>query len=155
MIKYINSKKWENTDPEEIHVPMKMVGVANNVEPRLSNTQIFFRKYVFWEVKEKPPNALKTTISPHIIDQSDLKTPKNYWYGPPWFKNITKEEVVQKGYDKTEIKILNERYDKLIELLGEEPIGCARANNPVCDQYIRKVFSLQDELRKVGVDLYH
>ena len=155
LIEYINGKEWNDTIPTEIFVPMKMDGVCDNIEPRLFNTQTSFEKYIFWEVRKTPPKTIKISLPFFIDDQSNLKTPKGYWKRRPWFKDITEEEIIRKGYDKIEIETINKRYDNLVELVGEEPVGCARANNPVCDQYNQNVISQQDKLKELDIDLYN
>jgi hypothetical protein len=70
----------------------------------------------------------------YVIHLSELSDLKPYWKEPAWFFTDESPEALQ----------VKERYDKLVDEFGPEPVGMARASNPECDRVFSQIVSARN-----------
>ncbi len=121
-------------------IPCRLGDGVCNVEPYLTNCTVGFGKHVFWEVPLYSTDPYYWTLHGEIqsIDNSVLKP---YWRGSPWFELCGRMDLLRKYVDA-------------VHILGDEPIGMARASNPACDAPLRLAHVKEQELRDRGINLY-
>lgn len=132
LIHYLESRKWEHA-PGRICINAKNSSSMNG-EYYLACGQKGFTKHLFWEVAlyntaQTIANSIeldKSIVINHMSELSDMKT---YWLDTPWY--ITEESE--------EAKVVKGRIERLVADFGVEPEGLARASNPACDPFIRKI----------------
>ena len=66
-----------------------------------------------------------------FVHASRLNEVKSYWHDDPWFFNGN----IAESYSVEAAKLRN-AYGLAVKLVGPEPVGCARSNNPECDAYL-------------------
>ncbi len=136
LINFLNNNDWEN----KTNIKYKISAInssSKNKEFYLSDSIINYTKYVFWEVptySKCESIILDDQIS--ILHDSELTNCKTYWKKNPWFLTDQDDENSE---DKIERDIIKEKYLKLINDFGIEPVGMARASNPECDKIYLKI----------------
>lgn len=105
-----------------------------NGEYYLACGQTGFAKYLFWEVAlYKDSNTMNHSVdldrSIVIHHRSELSDMKPYWTEQPWYLSEESEEA----------RVVKTRMEQLVAEFGPEPMGAARASNPVCDPFIRTI----------------
>lgn len=97
-----------------------------NKEPYLTSGLFYYDKYLFWEVLVFSSNSENIALDDDmsILHESFLGEVKSYWFNDPWFLTEESEEAI----------IVRNRIKKLTDEFGPEPVGMARASNPVCAQ---------------------
>jgi glycosyltransferase involved in cell wall biosynthesis len=129
---YLNNfKDWNK--------PYKIINIgAKNSESVEQNDyfmscKLEFVKSYFWESsyyqycpKTFEKYVLNTIYIEHI---SNLSTIKTYWLENPWYMTETSEEAA----------LVRERIERLQLDFGEEPVGLARSNNPLCNPLLKKI----------------
>lgn len=129
----------EHVEPTRIRLSACFDGLENR-EYYLSNCLFDYGKHVFWEVPVFDAASVSLDRSDLRIEHaSSLSVLKRYWRRAPWF------------VDKPRF---HRKYVRLVELVGPEPLGCARASNPECNRVFTRVMSLQDALRHEGILLF-
>jgi glycosyltransferase involved in cell wall biosynthesis len=100
-----------------------------NVEPYLwSNNNIpRYARYSVWHIARFAKSQLTcTTLKGTIVHDSPLSTSKSYWETSPWWENQDNKEV-------------EEKYEKLKSLLGDDCSTIARASCPSSEELARKI----------------
>lgn len=139
LINFLNSGlNLSEVKPVRYMIPCQMTEDVINTENYLFNCLILHKKYIFWETPAFPRDSEIRTIQTKIytIPHTFLK---DYWKEPPWF--IGKDAF------------LEERYKKVVELCGPEPIGASRAQCKDCEGPFYKVKGLQSVLEGLGIQL--
>ena len=115
--------------------------LCGGAEPYLVYRRGPFTKWWFWEVPTWP---VITQLRPVSIEEasiwhiSRLPELKPYWLDPPWFTDPALVDVWPEAAE------LAERYRRAIEIVGPEPRGVARSNNPACDEFLFRCQELLD-----------
>jgi glycosyltransferase involved in cell wall biosynthesis len=125
-------------EPTRYLIPCQMSEDVVNKETYLFNCLAGYKKYIFWEVpafsggSEIKEIAARIFTIPHTIL-------KEYWKEPPWFmgKNA----------------FLEQRYIKIVELCGPEPVGASRAQCKDCEGPYFRVLQNKEELERLGIIL--
>ena len=128
LIEFLNKNDWNNINNVRYKINAKN-STSNNIEYYLSDSIKGYDKYIFWEIPiydECQNIELEQNIC--IYHDSELYDCKAYWKSKIWFLNVENEEEIE------EAKIIKEKYINLINDYGIEPIGMARASNPLCDE---------------------
>lgn len=102
-----------------------------NSEPYLLGSIVSYRKYLFWEIPTYSVGyyIMNAPDSVFITHKSVLTDIKPYWHRIPWYKTEDCEEA----------RTVATRVQQLIDEFGEPPAGLARASNPACDNFFRKI----------------
>jgi len=139
-VKWVNERDWNDAEPTIIHVPHRLLGSKSVVsrEPYAHNCLRGFAKQNFWEVpvfdvpfaREDAPDEVA------FIHASDLTDVKPYWQKEPWFLSAEGEEAQE----------LRRRYSLAIQLVGPEPMGCARSRNHEAEAYLARCESVRDQI---------
>lgn len=117
--------------PTAVRIACRL-GDHPNRELYLSNCLVRHTRHVFWEAPVFAPACWEQSWGDDAYIQSlPVSHVKDYWNDEPWF-------LQPESYDSE----LASRYHSLVEILGPEPPGMARASNPVCDDYYRRVHAL-------------
>lgn len=142
LIEFLNSRGWNDDTPTRIRFPQS----SDNNEPVLFNAGHEYVKHIFWEVNRSifHPNVREEISSATIRHASAIADIKSYWREPPWFARLDTPEAAE----------LRRKYNVLVDLLGPEPIGLARAGNPICDEYEYTVRANEHLLADHGINLY-
>jgi hypothetical protein len=136
LITFLNTElKLDERSPIRYHIPCEMTSQITNSENYLYNCLAGFKKYIFWEVPMFYGNAQMLHIS-HKIHTIPPTVLKPYWMAPPWF--------IGKDAD------LTEKYKKLVEICGPEPIGAARGSNKECEISWANVHRHRSTLEALG-----
>jgi len=124
--------------PVRYSIPCIMTDTIINNETYLFNCLVLYTKYIFWEVPafREGSEVRKVDCAIYTIPPTFLKA---YWREPPWF--IGKDAM------------LEERYKKLVELCGPEPIGASRAQCPDCDPLFFRVHSAKVQIEALGIKM--
>ena len=118
-------------------IPCQMTETVTNKESYLFNCLAFYKKYIFWETPAFYASEVREIDAPiFTIPHTVLK---EYWKEPPWF--IGKHPM------------LEQRYKKIVELCGPEPIGASRAQCKDCEGPYFKVLELKEKLEGLGIIL--
>lgn len=109
-------------------------------EEYMFNTYHGFSKYYFWEqcVQTEPRESI--VINDACIQSIPPTVVKPYWQAPPWF-------LTPNTYDKT----LADKYAKVVSIVGPEPTGFARSNNPEFMDHWRKLMAAMPEFEAAGI----
>jgi glycosyltransferase involved in cell wall biosynthesis len=112
--------------------------VINN-EEYLFNCLVRFGKFVFWETPVFQTDSIVKKIDAkiHSIPATILKP---YWFDTPWF--IGKDVA------------LEERYKKIVDICGPEPIGASRAQCPDGEPAFFKLRTHKTFLESLGINLF-
>lgn len=139
LLGFLNSELVsDETKPLRYLIPCQMSENVINKETYLFNCLAAYKKYIFWETpaflagSEIKEISAKIFTIPHTIL-------KEYWKEPPWFigKNI----------------FLEDRYKKIVELCGPEPVGASRAQCKDCEGPYFRVLQNKTELEALGIIL--
>jgi hypothetical protein len=148
LIEYLNSRAWDHREPTRIQVPTRTMGRGPKSEPYLSNAGYRHSKWIFYEYNKAifEHNVVEQTISQEIIHDSpiDESSIKPYWREPSWFSQTDTEEATE----------LRRRYRFLVQLIGPEPAGLARDQNPTRDGFFHAARSREAELNAEGIYLW-
>jgi len=125
-------------EPTRYLIPCQMSEGVINKEAYLFNCLIAYKKYIFWETPAFVGSSTILELSARIftIPHTILK---EYWKEPPWFF----------GKDA----FLEERYKKIVELCGPEPVGASRAQCKDCEGPYFRVLENKLELESLGIIL--
>lgn len=143
LIAFLNSRRWDDTTRTRIRIQQTPTG---NNEPVLFNAGHIYEKHIFWEYNTSifEPGVHEEIIEPTIMHASALADLKAYWKREPWFMQS----------DDPVAPALQKKYDKLVELLGPEPVGMARGCNPACDPYYHRVIRDEAVLNAFDINLW-
>jgi glycosyltransferase involved in cell wall biosynthesis len=109
-------------------------------EDYMFNAWVWYGKYYFWEYcRQREPRETITIFEPCILSCSP-KVIKTYWHEKPWFLQPDTHDAV-----------LADKYAKLCEILGPEPPGLARTNNPDFDAYWARLLAMTPTLEQYGI----
>lgn len=132
LIHFLNTHDWINK--RNIRYKICAANFTHvNKEHYLSDSIVEYKKYIFWEVPTFTNcESEELDDSIRIIHNSQLSDCKAYWKTIPWFMfddtNTSNEE------EEAERQSIKEKYLQLMNDIGEEPVGMARASNPECDE---------------------
>ena len=139
LLKFLNSELvLDREQPFRYLIPCEMSESVVNKETYLFNCLAGYKKYIFWETPAFVAGSTTVEISARIftIPHTILK---EYWKEPAWFV----------GKDT----FLENRYKKIVELCGPEPIGASRAQCKDCEGPYFKVLQNKEELEILGIIL--
>lgn len=142
---FINNNKWNEADIHtRCYIPAISVD-SNSAEHCLFSGPYKVDKYIFWEVTMPTGDVIEMNIdNSYVLHASDLKIKKSYWLSESWFMNSNKPEAI----------IIREKYNKLIELCGPEPVGSARRANPENNACYLNVRRHENILKQFGINFY-
>lgn len=129
------------TAPTSYRLPCALGQDAISREEYMVNTLLGYDKYFYWElVRQVTPRNIVDMDAPCMLSCSP-NVIKSYWREPPWFLQNTSYhgEIAKK-------------YQKLVEIVGPEPTGLARAFNPEFDAHWSRLQAALPELAKHGID---
>jgi glycosyltransferase involved in cell wall biosynthesis len=134
-VAWIDGRDWTLQDARALNVPHRSPDGVVGREPYGHNCLRHFVKHDFWEVPMFPSDFVLEEVSDDaaFVHASRLSEVKAYWRNDPWFFNCNVAETY--GDEAAELR---EAYGRLVKLVGPEPIGCARSNNPECDAYLER-----------------
>lgn len=143
-IKWIEGRDWRTTEPTIINVTARWTGSdVVSREPYMHNCLQRFDKFNFWEVPVFPDSVAYENAPPDAhflrVGRDNLKS---YWRDPPWFASHSQPTPAQ----TSEAAVLRARYALAVELVGPEPLGCARSCNPNAATYLQKCEAVRDKL---------
>ncbi len=128
-VDWINQQVWGKRAPTVIHMSHRLRGSqdASNKEPYLYNCLTGFAQSNFWEVPTFPHDFHRVDAPDRaaFIHASEQAIVKSYWREPPWFAK-EKQSTAEQTAEAAELRRL---YAMAIQLVGPEPIGCARSGN--------------------------
>ena len=129
LLDFLNSKEWVKENI--LYVITYKNETMKSAEVYLSDSILSYIKYMFWEVICYSNKAVKKSLGDDIFiyHASELSKLKSYWEETPWF--------IQQ--DSNEARLVKQRVEQLKIDFGDEPEGMARALNPICDVYQRKI----------------
>ena len=132
LIHFLNGRSWEEPVGEQFTIKICAKNHdSNNIEPYLTSALSRYVKCWFWETP-RYQYSYTTIVAPTdaIIEHcSSLSVLKRYWSCPPWYETEDSEEA----------RIVKGRMARLIADFGQEPVGLARASNPICDAICRRM----------------
>ena len=136
-LEYFNTKIW--TKPEQstkISFDSKSED-GTNTEPFLFSGNFHYTKYFFWEILSAKDDVVASHANVYVNTLSKLSNVKSYWKEPAWFFD-----------DSDEAKTVLDRYITITRVCGNEPVGCARALNPECNNpfwYVQQHLKILEE----------
>jgi len=139
LIQFFNTElALDYTEPLRYLIPCEMSEDVINKETYLFNCLVGYKKYIFWEIPAFSGGSETREISAKIftIPHTILK---EYWKEPPWF--IGKNTFIE------------DRYRKIVELCGPEPLGASRAQCKDCEGPYFNVLQSQEALEGLGIIL--
>lgn len=120
-----------DTGPTAVRINCRL-GDRENCEPYLTNCLSHYTHYIFWEIPVLQPGHHTITWDHDTYIQSlPVEAIKDYWKQEPWFLKPDSHDPM-----------LAFQYQRLVNRLGPEPPGMARASNPDCDRYLTAVLNL-------------
>lgn len=139
---YLNERSWtkplENT---KIYLNAKSDDI-DNLEGYLTSGNFKHTKYVFWEFFDTSECWFRIDSDATIQHISSLSTLKPYWTEPPWYEAETPEA-----------EIVRTRMESIRKLVGDEPVGQARASDPRNWDTYSKCLSLTTAFEALGIRL--
>jgi hypothetical protein len=148
LVEFLNAHPWDDRNPTRIQVPTLTEGRPPKSEPYLFNAGHKHSKWVFYEHNASifEPHVVEKTIAQKIVHATPIADDaiKPYWREPPWFQQEETEEALE----------LRRKYRFLVELIGPEPVGLARDQNPLRDELFQTVRSKEQELNAHGIYLW-
>jgi hypothetical protein len=148
LVDFLNAHTWNDPTPTRIMIPTINADGIPASEPYLFNAGHQYSKWVFWEHNKSlfGPGVTEKTISPTIVHSSTVVDAhmKSYWRENPWFDLSDTEEAM----------VLRQKYSALVRLVGPEPKGLARDQNPIRDKVLLLVRSKEAELKTEGISLW-
>jgi hypothetical protein len=139
LLEFLNSELvLDQVAPLRYLIPCQMSEDVINKETYLFNCLVGYKKYIFWETPAFVGGSEIKDISARIftIPHTVLK---EYWKEPAWF--IGKDTF------------LDDRYKKIVELCGPEPVGASRAQCKDCEGPYFNVLQKKVELEGLGIIL--
>jgi glycosyltransferase involved in cell wall biosynthesis len=139
LLTFLNSELvLDLVNPFRYLIPCQMSEDIINKETYLFNCLVGYKKYIFWETPAFFSGSEIKEISARIftIPHTILK---EYWKEPPWFIGIN--------------TFLEDRYKKIVELCGPEPVGASRAQCKDCEGPYFRVLENKLELEGLGIIL--
>ncbi len=141
LLNFFNFKlDFQSDKPVCYQIPCRLSRTVVNTEIYLFNSLLGYTKSCFWEYPKF--DSLSSTIR---LQEEILSIPPNvlktYWKQAPWWEVEQNEEFRSK-------------YKQLVNIVGTEPVGMARASNVECDQPFNKVRNCQHQLASIGIFLY-
>jgi glycosyltransferase involved in cell wall biosynthesis len=109
-------------------------------EEYMFNTWRGFGKYFCWENVRQDPARQSVRLEETCILSDEPAPVKAYWREPPWFLNPD-------TYDER----LAEKYEYLVSMIGPEPPGFARSNNPDFNTHWDKLAACMAALEQYGI----
>lgn len=145
LISFLNSNRWHETQNIRYNIMCKN-NTSSHKECYLSNCLDSYRKYIFWEIPffRGSSTLIELDENIHILHCSELKNCKSYWTSPPWFMKNDDEMITEK--EKSDREKTKTRFLRLIQEMGREPVGMARAWNPECDAVQVKILQASERL---------
>jgi len=127
-IAWVNSRDWTIQRSMALNTPHRSPDGVVGREPYASNCLRHFVKHDFWEVPMFPGNFVleEAPDEAAFVHASRLDTIKPYWREKPWFYSDETDEAVK----------IRAEYERIIALVGPEPIAIARSDNPECYAYL-------------------
>jgi glycosyltransferase involved in cell wall biosynthesis len=136
-LEYFNSKTWPKPEHStKISFDSKSED-GTNTEPFLFSGNFHYTKYFFWEILSAKDHVVASHANVYVNTLSKLSNVKSYWKEPAWFFD-----------DSDEAKIVLDRYITITRVCGNEPVGCARALNPECNNpfwYVQQHLKILEE----------
>ena len=137
-VDWIDQQVWGKRAPTVIHMSHRLRGSqdASNKEPYLYNCLTGFAQSNFWEVPTFPHDFHRVDAPDRaaFIHASEQAIVKSYWREPPWFAK-EKQSTAEQTAEAAELRRL---YALAIQLVGPEPIGCARSCNGEAAAYLAR-----------------
>jgi hypothetical protein len=109
-------------------------------EDYMFNAWYWYGKHYCWEFCRQAEPKTSVEYTQTCIKSCSPKVIKDYWHEQPWF---LREET----YDAD----LAEKYKILVNLVGPEPAGFARSNNPDFAEQWARLVTATPELEKHGI----
>lgn len=134
LLGFINEQEWV---PQNFRIGITAKnGTHENQEYYLYQSATRNKKHIFWEVGEFSGGVpvLHLQREFHVLHLSELSDLKPYWKEPAWFLSDESSEALT----------VRERYKKLVDEFGPEPVGMARASNPECDRVFAQIVSARN-----------
>jgi hypothetical protein len=109
-------------------------------EDYMYNSLLGFDKYFCWETTRQVEPRESIRMDKICMYSGSPKIVKDYWHEEPWF-------LQPETYDAD----LAQKYHKLVELVGPEPPGFARSNNPDFAPHWNLLMAHMYDLREYGI----
>lgn len=133
----------DESTPTSYNLTCALGDTARCSEEYLFNTCLGYGKYYYWEhCKQVEPHDVITLDMTCMFSGSPVLV-KEYWREAPWFLQ----------YDTHDAE-LAAKYSALTNILGPEPPGLARSNNPDFQAHWLKLRASAKELRRLGINPY-
>ena len=129
-IAWLEGRNWALQAAVAFNIPHRSPDGVVGREPYMHNCLRHFVKHDFWEVPMFPGNFVLEEVPDEaaFVHASRLDDVKPYWRADPWFFSGDSAEAVA----------LRAAYERAVAIVGPEPIGCARSDNPECDAYLER-----------------
>jgi glycosyltransferase involved in cell wall biosynthesis len=149
LLDFINGRDWNDATPKRIRIPAITPNADVSPEPYLFNAGRTYKKLAFWEYNSSLFSAnVREEICPATLDHvSPLDCVKPYWRAAPWFES-------REHSKEAEALELRRRYRLIVEKLGPEPLGFARAVHPEYEKLYATVREREAELSALGIRLW-
>ena len=146
---FINGRDWNDATPTRIRIPAITSNADVSPEPYLFNAGRTYKKLAFWEYNSSLfSKDVREEICPATLDHvSPLDCVKPYWRAGPWFEG-------PEYFEDAEAIELRRRYRLIVEKLGPEPLGMARAVHPEYQKMYSLVREREAELNALGIHLW-
>ena len=133
LVAWIDGRDWALQDSRAMNVPHRSPDGVVGREPYLHNCLRHFVKADFWEVPMFPGNFVLEEVPDDaaFVHASRLSEVKTYWHGAPWFFDVNVAETYS-----AEAAELRDAYVRAVAVVGPEPVGVARSDNPECHAYL-------------------
>ena len=133
LVAWIDGRDWALQDSRAMNVPHRSPDGVVGREPYLHNCLRHFVKADFWEVPMFPGNFVLEEVPDDaaFVHASRLSEVKTYWHGAPWFFDGNVAETYS-----AEAAELRDAYVRAVAVVGPEPVGVARSDNPECHAYL-------------------
>lgn len=140
LIEFLNSLP-DRVDDHVVYILRCVLGEMHSDEAYLSNSIIEYAKHIYWETPMFVKGSsfeVRTDVTIKSIDSEPIK---DYWRSDPWFV----------GVDES----IENKYNLISELLGEEKLAMARATSSDWeDSFYTNAKNLEYALSGIGIKLY-
>ena len=142
MIKWINNLEERVEEPTNYSIEVDVKSAKKpHREYYLSNCLLKHVKVVFWEDAVFEEGAKCNHLNDFVITSVDSDEVKSYWRRDPWF--------VGKDHN------LEDRFEKLKSMMGEEPLAMCRASHSGWDdEYYKNFIRNEERLLEIGANLW-
>lgn len=128
LIAYLNGRTWTESPATAIFLSAISHDGYSNTEAFLMCGIHKYGKYIFWEVPSNwnSVEPKRLVVDPSVVTiehATSLTVLRPYFKDTPWFQVEDTEEA----------RLFKARVDRLTRDFGVEPLGMARANNPLAD----------------------